>query len=342
MKMQGYNGSQLWDTAFSLQAIIETGLGYEFESVLRKGHDYLDIAQVREDMPNNQRFYRHISKGAWPFSTRDHGWPISDCTAEGLKSALLLKQFDFITPLAEERYFDAVNVILSLQNSDGGWATYENKRGPNWLEWLNPSEVFYGIIVDYSYVECSSACVQALCIFRRHYPFHRSGEVHEAIARGVQFIKNVQRTDGSWKGSWGVCFTYGTWFGVEGLIAAGEPLHSPHIKRACQFLVSKQRADGGWGEDFASCVEHRWCENDTSQTVNTAWAVLTLLKAGWDKQIIDKGIQNLITKQLPNGDWTQESISGVFNANCAISYSAYKNLFPIWALGRYANTFGIH
>lgn len=35
-------------------------------------------------------YYRHISKGAWPFSTRDHGWPISDCSSEGLKAALCL------------------------------------------------------------------------------------------------------------------------------------------------------------------------------------------------------------------------------------------------------------
>lgn len=33
-------------------------------------------------------YYRHISKGAWPFSSRDHGWPISDCTSEGFKAAL--------------------------------------------------------------------------------------------------------------------------------------------------------------------------------------------------------------------------------------------------------------
>ena len=26
MKMQGYNGSQLWDTAFSVQALVDTGL----------------------------------------------------------------------------------------------------------------------------------------------------------------------------------------------------------------------------------------------------------------------------------------------------------------------------
>ena len=30
MKMQGYNGSQLWDTAFSVQAIVETGFFFFF------------------------------------------------------------------------------------------------------------------------------------------------------------------------------------------------------------------------------------------------------------------------------------------------------------------------
>ncbi len=35
-------------------------------------------------------YYRHISQGAWPFSSGDHGWPISDCTSEGLKAALAL------------------------------------------------------------------------------------------------------------------------------------------------------------------------------------------------------------------------------------------------------------
>lgn len=77
MKMQGYNGSQLWDTAFSVQAIIETGLGDEFKECLLKAYSYLDITQVREDVDRMDYFYRHISKGAWPFSTRHHGWPIS-------------------------------------------------------------------------------------------------------------------------------------------------------------------------------------------------------------------------------------------------------------------------
>lgn len=32
--------------------------------------------------------------------------------------------------------------MLSLQNPDGGFASYEVIRGPQWLELLNPAEVF--------------------------------------------------------------------------------------------------------------------------------------------------------------------------------------------------------
>jgi squalene cyclase len=36
------------------------------------------------------------------------------------------------------------------------------------------------------------------------------------------------------------------------------------------------------------------------------------------------------------GDWPQEGIAGVFNRSCGITYTAYRNIFPVWALGRYA------
>lgn len=34
-----------------------------------------------------------------------------------------------------------MHILLSYQNGDGGWATYEDNRGYGWYEWLNPSEV---------------------------------------------------------------------------------------------------------------------------------------------------------------------------------------------------------
>eukprot|EP01104_Vermistella_antarctica_P006072 TRINITY_DN16801_c0_g1_i1.p1 TRINITY_DN16801_c0_g1~~TRINITY_DN16801_c0_g1_i1.p1 ORF type:complete len:741 (+),score=159.05 TRINITY_DN16801_c0_g1_i1:57-2225(+) len=341
MKMQGYNGSQLWDTAFSAQAIVSTGLASEFKHCLTKLHHYLDISQVLENVPDMAKFYRHVSKGAWPFSTRDHGWPISDCTAEGMKATYAIEDLGVIEskPLDRQRLNDAVNVVLSLQNSDGGWATYENKRGPDWLEFLDPAEVFHDIMIDYSYVECSSACIQSLVEFRNHDPVHRAAEINRSIERGVKYIKKIQRKDGSWKGSWGVCFTYGTWFGVEALIAAGEDAKSECIQKACQFLESKQMENGGWGENFLSCVNQEWSQNEKAQVVNTAWAVLTLMRGGFHQEPIRRGIELLMDRQLSNGDWAQEDVSGVFNANCAISYSCYKNVFSIWALGRYSSLY---
>lgn len=44
--------------------------------------------------------------------------------------------------VSERRLCDAVDVMLSLQNSDGGFASYEKIRGPAFLEWINPAEVF--------------------------------------------------------------------------------------------------------------------------------------------------------------------------------------------------------
>lgn len=40
---------------------------------------------IMKDHNNPSVWYRHISKGGWPFSTPDNAWPVSDCTAEALK-----------------------------------------------------------------------------------------------------------------------------------------------------------------------------------------------------------------------------------------------------------------
>lgn len=349
LKTQGYNGCQLWDTAFAIQALAESGVCDESErlrTMVKQAFHYLDITQVRENAPQSDKYYRHISKGAWPFSTRDHGWPIADCTAEGFRGVMISRdEFSFLPKLEDDhdgRLFDAVNVMLSYQNSDGGWPTYENQRSYAWLEYLNPAECFDGIMVDYSYVELSSACIRSLLYFQKEYPEHRKTEIDRACKRGIDYILSIQRADGSWHGSWAVCYTYGTWFGVEALVAMGHRRHEA-VDRACEFLLSHQRSDGGWGEDFKSCVERVWVENKEGHCVHTSWAIMTLMVAARDndrdRMSIRRGVRWLIEKQLPNGDWEQPQICGVFNFNCAIEYQSYKNIFSIWALGRFCKNY---
>ena len=43
------------------------------------------------------------------------------------------------------------------------------------------------------------------------------------------FIRGIQRPDGSWYGSWAVCFTYACWFGVSALAACGQTYASDPV-----------------------------------------------------------------------------------------------------------------
>lgn len=75
------------------------------------------------------KYYRHVSEGGWPFSTSAHGWPISDCTGEGLKGVLCLLKSKAVAdglrdgmllPMDEIRFQKAAAVLLLYQNEDGG------------------------------------------------------------------------------------------------------------------------------------------------------------------------------------------------------------------------------
>jgi len=340
IKMNGYDSSELWDTAFALQAIVATGRTAELARTLAEAYRYLDRNQVREDVPNRDQYFRHASKGGWPFSTRDHGWPISDCTAEGLKAAILLEPLGF-HHIDGGRLRDAAELLLSWQNDDGGWATYEKMRGPAWLEKLNPSDVFSGIMVDYSYVECTSACVQALVAYRdAHCPKGRlAQQIARSIERGRAFLLAKQHDDGSWEGSWGVCFTYGTWFAIAGLRAAGLPEGHPVLQAGVRFLESKQRDDGSWSESVESCRRRRYVEAETGQAVQTSWALLSLVAAGRrESEAVRRGVEFLKRRQLPDGTWPEERLAGVFNKTCAIHYDVYLRVFPVWALAACATS----
>jgi lanosterol synthase len=287
-------------------------------------------------VPEAKRHFRHPSRGGWPFSNRAHGWPITDCTSEGLKCALALEN-RFSPEIPEDLLRDSVRLILSWQNDDGGWATYEKQRGGAWLEALNPSQVFGDIMVDYSYVECTSACLQALVRARNRFGWDLAEGVDLAVSAGSQFLRKKQLPDGSFEGSWGVCFTYGTWFGVSGLLTAGASHADRAITRACELLLSKQRPDGGWGEDGTSCRERRWIEAPEPLVAQTAWALSTLCRARHPSADAQKrAAELLMSRQEPDGSWKREPMVGVFNRTCLINYDNYRHYFPIWALAEYS------
>ncbi|PWA92388.1 squalene cyclase [Artemisia annua] len=322
---KGYNGSQLWDAVFAAQAISATNLVKEYGHMLQKAHNFIKNSQIRENSSGHIKFwYRHITRGGWPFSTPDNGWPVSDCTAEALKTVLMLSQMpcDIVGPaIAPERLYDAVHLLLTLQNENGGFSSYEPMRSYPWLEVINPAETFGDIIVDYQYVECTSAVVQGLTSFMKLYPSHKREEIQACVDKAMTFIENMQLPDGSWYGSWAICYTYGTWFGIKGLVAAGKTYEtSDSIRKACAFLLSKQLYSGGWGESYTSCMEKTYTNiaRNKSHITNTSWALLALIEAEQakiDRMPLDRAAKVLIDHQMENGDFPQQEIIGVFNKN---------------------------
>ncbi|KAI8290815.1 Lanosterol synthase [Colletotrichum sp. SAR11_57] len=337
MTCNGTNGVQVWDTAFAVQAAVEAGFADDprFSNTLHKAHDFLEKSQLRINLDDP---FRQPRKGGWPFSTKSNGYIVSDCAAESLKAVLLLQKGHGYPQLIDDyRLKDCVDTLLLMQNADGGFASYEKIRGSEWLELLNPAEVFDCIMVEYSYPECTTAVLTSLFLFKRYFPDYRTRDVGETIRKAVGFVGNSQREDGSWYGAWAICFTYATFFALQSLEAVGEQYHnSERALRACEFLLSKQMDDGGWGEHHSSCDERRWIQHEKSQVVNTCWAVLALMHAGYpDPKPIRRGLELIQSRQRGNGEWLHEGVEGVFNRTCMIGYPNYKFYFPVMALGAF-------
>lgn len=296
MLANGTDGVQTWDTSFLVQAAIECELAEEpeYRGMLVKALEFLEDQQIREDCREMDICYRHQRKGAWAFSKRMQGYTVSDCTAEGLKAVMMLQNTPGMpTLVSDSRCTDAVDVLLTMQNADGGFASYEPIRAGPWVEHLNAAEVFGKIMVEYSYPECTTAVVTALALFRKYFSTYRCAEVDSTIEKAVRFIKDSQRSDGSWYGSWGICFNYANMFALESLALTGEFYENSSVSRkGCEFILGKQMADGGWGESYLSSVKEEYIHHKDSQVVNTAWACIALMNAKFPhKEPIERGIK---------------------------------------------------
>ena len=325
--------SASWDTGFALQALAALPrLDDGVDDALRRGADFLFSNQIGNSFEGFRDACRSDPKGGWCFAGGWHGWPVSDCTAEAVSGILAAR----CGAGHANELRDAVAFMLRSQNRDGGFGSYEARRSPFGLEWLNPAEMFGDSMTEHSFVECTASCLTALAACRDNFPLAANRSATSAISRGDAWLRRTQQGDGSWRGVWGVQFIYGTLFGVRGLLAAGAQPADPALRSACRWLLDRQRENGGWGEHHSGCPIGRYVPHDESQVIQTAWALIALLEArNSDWTAISRGARFLIDAQEGDGTWPKQDMAGVFFRTALLDYILYRQYFPLHALALY-------
>jgi squalene-hopene/tetraprenyl-beta-curcumene cyclase len=317
--------SPVWDTAIAAFALGETD--NPPLPALRSVADWLLSKEARFN-GDWSRKRPHVKPSGWAFEFNNDFYPDVDDTAMVLLAFAKARASNEIEQRACEKR--AVNWLLAMQGKDGGWAAFDVDN--NWQILSHVPFADHNAMLDPSCPDITGRVIEALmrCGLKPGDP---------AIRRGVEYLLRVQEPDGSWYGRWGVNYIYGTFLALRGLRVTGMTEHEPSIQQALEFIRAYQNHDGGWGESCASYDENRFVPNPSTPS-QTAWAILALL-AGGDirSESLYNGIEYLTRALRPDGTWNEECCTGTgFPKVFYLSYTGYRNTFPLLALATFLNT----
>jgi squalene-hopene/tetraprenyl-beta-curcumene cyclase len=270
----------------------------------------------------------HLDSGGWAFQFENEMYPDVDDT--GMVVMSLLRANAHRHPDHRRRIGLAVNWVIGMQNSDGGWGSFDIDNHYTYLN--NIPFADHGALVDPSTADLTGRCIEMLAMlgYDRSFP---------PIARALEFLQRDQKDFGGWYGRWGVNYVYGTWAVLVSLGALGEDPSQPWIRKAVEWLKSVQNSDGGWGENCNTYDDPSLHGRGTSMPSQTAWALLGLMAVGEaGSESVERGIHYLLRNFDAGAGWKEAAYTGTgFPRVFYLRYHGYSHYFPLWALGVYRN-----
>lgn len=253
----------------------------------------------------------------------------------------------------------AVEWILGMRNSDGGWAAFDKGNDKLIMNKIPFSDM--DALCDPSTADITGRVLEAFGLLaqiaRKQFVAPTLLERTQAASDGaIAYLAAQQEPNGSWYGRWGVNYLYGT---SNVLCGLAYYKHDARVKRvvtpALQWLRSVQNLDGGWGEGVDTYKLPERAGLGVSTASQTAWGLMGLL-AGNEGDVhensVEKAVRWLVSRQTVieaqtpgedagagngnTGTWEQKQHTGTgFPGHFYLGYDLYRHYFPIMALARY-------
>ncbi|NUK30138.1 squalene--hopene cyclase [Parageobacillus sp. VR-IP] len=324
-----YTTATVWNTALASYALQEAGVPPS-DAAIEKANRYL-LSRQHYRYGDWAVHNPYSLPGGWGFSNINTINPDVDDTTASLRA--IYRQASKKT-LFRHAWDRGLHWLLSMQNDDGGYGAFEKNVNKRLFHYV-PIQGAEFLLTDPSTADLTGRTLEFLGTFAN------LTKDHPAIARGVEWLIDHQEKNGSWYGRWGICYIYGTWAAVTGMIAAGVPPTHHAIQKAAKWLLSIQNSDGGWGESCKSDSTKTYVPLRASTATHTAWALDALI-AVFDQPIpaIQTGIQFLL-QSIKKEDWTASYPTGQGMAGgFYIRYHSYRRVFPLLTLSHYEKKFG--
>ena len=320
--------SPVWDTAWCLRTLAESGLAKDHPALTKAGKWLLDkqILDYGDWAVKN----KGVTPGGWAFEYDNRFYPDLDDSAVVVMALSQIKLPD--EAQKQQAIARCLKWMASMQCKPGGWAAFDIDNDRDWI-----NAIPYGdlkAMIDPNTADVTARVLEML------------GECNLSmndtrVQRAIAYLINEQEFDGSWFGRWGVNYIYGT-SGVLAALSLIAPVRcQSQIDRGAAWLVACQNADGGWGETCASYDDRSLKGTGTSTASQTAWALLGIMAAVSEtkfagREAIDRGIEYLLDTQGSDGTWNESQFTGTgFPCHFYLKYHLYQQYFPLQAIARY-------
>ena len=333
----------VWDTAWTVHALIESGISPHNASVER-GAQWLVDAKTTTNVVRSDR---NLTLERPPVPFRDHygyGWSYKPALQSNWGDTAVA--VNALAPYDDVATREEVRFLFRVQNDDGRWSTWASDFEP-----LNASErerlqgnlsrgVYRTLFGDEPVPDTNGHVL--LAVGRHGYT-----TTNASLQPTVEYLLSARDDTGMWPGKWGIRYTYSTSRVLLGLRAVGADMDRPEIREATEALIAHQNPDGGWGErvpgggSFPGWDAGGYLSAD-STAAQTAWALQALLAAGVspDHPAVVRGVEYLLATQRADGSWPA---SAVMYQGAPPAY-----IDPVWtqasvllALSMYADAAGV-